>query len=222
MEKKNLMFLSLVAVATLLVAVVGASFAYFNIMSSSTSSTTTITGTTPNIGTVGTTGGVSLYLKPTAAQMASNATGNKYAIVGTSGDAVTQAPSPVIATIKVSGGDTATTYTCTGNIKVTLPENSSSANDNTIKDALTAGNLFIKFTKGGTTVTTLNEKDIDLFTAVESGLTENYTVTLKGANAQAQIKADVYLKNIDGNQNTLINKTIKVNIVATTTSCSMS
>ncbi len=221
MEKKNIMFMALVLVAVLLIAVVGASFAYFNVLGSATSTTTSLTGLTPNVGTVGTTGGVTLYLKPTAAQMASGATGNKYAVAGTSGDAKTAAQNHVIATIKVTGGDTTTKYTCNGNIKITLPDNVSTTNDNTIKTALTAGNLFIKFTKGSSAVTTLKDTEIDLFTAVESGLTENYTVTLTGANAQAQIKADVYLKNTTGSQNALINKTIKVNVVATTTSCTM-
>ena len=52
MEKKNTMLLTVIAVATLLVAVVGATFAYYSVTSENTSASRTVTTTTPKFGSV--------------------------------------------------------------------------------------------------------------------------------------------------------------------------
>ena len=52
MEKKNTMLLTVIAVATLLVAVVGATFAYFSITVSGEATSTAATATTAKIPTI--------------------------------------------------------------------------------------------------------------------------------------------------------------------------
>lgn len=78
MDKKNTMLLTVIAVATLLVAVVGATFAYFT-ASNTASGTTTATVTTEAVGAV-TVAPVDteLHLNLTAAQMAVDAATNSY------------------------------------------------------------------------------------------------------------------------------------------------
>ena len=53
MEKKNMILLTVIAVSTLLVAVVGATFAYFTATSTSTGNTNKTTVTTAEIASTG-------------------------------------------------------------------------------------------------------------------------------------------------------------------------
>ncbi|MBQ8902019.1 MAG: hypothetical protein IJY87_03005 [Bacilli bacterium] len=78
MDKKNTMLLTVIAVATLLVAVVGATFAYFT-AENTASGSTTATVTTQAVGAV-TVAPVDseLHLNLTAAQMAVDAAGTSY------------------------------------------------------------------------------------------------------------------------------------------------
>ena len=69
MDKKNTMLLTVIAVATLLVAVVGATFAYFNVSSDTTTATTSVVTKVEAVGTVAVANGSALKLDITAAQM---------------------------------------------------------------------------------------------------------------------------------------------------------
>lgn len=71
MERKNTMLLTVIAVATLLVAVVGATFAYYSVQTGVNNSTHAINTTTGKAATVTYTSNTTqLYLNVTAAQMA--------------------------------------------------------------------------------------------------------------------------------------------------------
>ena len=81
MDKKNTMLLTVIAVATLLVAVVGATFAFFAIQATSESNAkATITGSTENanVGSVALTGNTTLKLNLTAENMSKANPGKTY------------------------------------------------------------------------------------------------------------------------------------------------
>ena len=73
MDKKNTMLLTVIAVATLLVAVVGATFAYFSVTVGGSSTTTPVTGGTDKLATLTyKTGTANAYLQMTGTDMADN------------------------------------------------------------------------------------------------------------------------------------------------------
>ena len=114
MDKKNTMLLTVIAVATLLVAVVGATFAYYSVTSNNTSSTRTVTTTTPEVGSVALTStGVDLYVHLTGDQMADTATAKRtYYHQESDIAAATTATPSAVAKFKVTGSDNDTTYSC--------------------------------------------------------------------------------------------------------------
>ncbi len=80
MEKKNTMLLTVIAVATLLVAVVGATFAYFSITASG-NSTTVVNTQTQKLPTITMTEGKSTFgISVTASDMAMNNVGPRWAM----------------------------------------------------------------------------------------------------------------------------------------------
>ena len=75
MDKKNTLMLTVIAVATLLVAVVGATFAYFTATENATG-TTTVTTKTEKVGSVAVNNPTNaMYLTLTADQMTQDAAG---------------------------------------------------------------------------------------------------------------------------------------------------
>ena len=116
MDKKNTMLLTVIAVATLLVAVVGATFAYYSVTSSQNNSTTTLNTTTQKVGTVTlTTTQSNLYLHVTAEQM-SQANANKSFYSTTAVDAAATTvpnPQPILATFALTGASQGDVYRCT-------------------------------------------------------------------------------------------------------------
>jgi len=124
MDKKNTMLLTVIAVATLLVAVVGATFAYFTATGSDNSTTAAVDLQADKAGTVALDGGGSLGLYVTAAEMASAVKGTDYYAVqefnaetnphnGQTADYIT------IASATVTGGEDDTVYYCEFDIDVT-------------------------------------------------------------------------------------------------------
>lgn len=129
MDKKNTMLLTVIAVATLLVAVVGATFAYFSVTSGSTTNTSSLQTTTKEVGTVTMTGGnTTFYLNPTAAQMAKSAAPSSWYSTPTNVDAVALADKQNInlATFTLAGAHSGDKYQCS--FTWTLRTESESAN----------------------------------------------------------------------------------------------
>ena len=133
MDKKNTMLLTVIAVATLLVAVVGATFAYFAISTgdSTNTSKTTVTGSTEgtNVGSVALQGNEDLTMKLTAADMASaNQTHTFYA--NKSGTATIDVEQKLdVGTATLTGGDADIKYECKAVYKVTYDDTDASAQD---------------------------------------------------------------------------------------------
>lgn len=229
MLKKNSIILSVIAVAVLLIAVTGASFAYFSVTGGNTSATTNVNVLTPNIGVVGTTGSKSLTLNVSAKQMTLANQGKKYyAVEGTESEVTSQtsAPNITLATMTVNGGDTKYNYNCSGTLTITLGED--------IKPALASKSLFFEMaSSSGITITDLNSP-LDLADLKESGsVTKDFTYNLTGADngKSKNLVGNVYFQNNglgengeygDGDQKAMADKNINVTITVTTTSCTVS
>ncbi len=216
-DKKNTMILTVVAVATLIVAVIGASFAYFSISVGGTASTTASV-TTANPGNITIDGAQkTLTLNVSAADMSlANAGHLYYATADGSARKDNSDNSITIATAKLNNGEANVTYTCDYTIEV---------KSTTQLTNVRSGDMFIKFTGDGFTG---DNGTIDLSTLTQSGASGyiknvNSNFTLAGPSASKELKASLWLVNKTGdatnNQNYLAGQTISVTITVTGKTC---
>jgi len=163
MDKKNTMLLTVIAVATLLVAVVGATFAFFS-ASNEASGTTTVTTTTETVGAVTVTNPtLAMHLNLVAAQMAEQSIGGIYWATATDAKFVAEAEHNSVARLAIGGGETGTKYSCNFKLTVNKPT------------ALKAGDAHIVLTANGATLTgATSGAEIDLST-----VTDPYTVSFE-------------------------------------------
>ena len=242
MDKKNTMLLTVIAVATLLVAVVGATFAYFAISTDQgASSKTTITGTTPeNVSSaVALTGSKTLKLTLSAENMSSANKGHYFYATesGTPGEE-TLASTPkshlvTVGTATLQGGAEGSTYECKAQYKVTiLKDGAGEVNEGNISDIVFNDTdeavLFLYGEDESVTVpTALNTSDAglklsDIITAGESGKTGEvvFKLTSNGDSVSKSLKAALQIKNSDQQQEgRLAGKTFAVNLEATSFTC---
>lgn len=213
-DKKNTMILTIVAVATLLVAVVGATFAYFSTGISGGATTTTATVTTATPGSIVIDGGgETLTLKLSAADMMSNNTGTYYALNATDSKDLTDAESIhggknseklyTIANANIKDGGSDVTYNC--GYEVTVKSTSGAISGFT--------GLTLKLEGpgiGGSGDTTT----VDLSNLSTTGTTKTGTFALKGPSGNSTISAGVYLENKtdNGAQNSIAGKTANITI----------
>jgi len=212
MDKKNTMLLTVIAVATLLVAVVGATFAFFSVTSqTATSANTKVTTTAQDVGVVSlTTTTDNLYLKLSAAQMA-NTTAAKVPYYATTADeyATTAGPDAAvteIAKFTVEGGDTGVNYKCTFNytIKTTEANNDAAALavlkadgdivisvDGNVTGIANTYNLGEDVTNGTGTVTLIGNADAPVSATVSAYAVFNNTGSDQTAMAGASFTTDV-------------------------------
>ena len=214
-DKKNTMILTIVAVATLLVAVIGASFAYFSLSVGGTASTTANV-TTANPGNITIDGAQkTISLHVTAADMSLAKAGKTY--YATESGSVSETDTPItIATATLTGGDANASYTCDYTIEV-----KSTTQLTNVKN----GDIFIKFAGDGIST----NGTIDLSTLAQTGGTGDYKksidgkFTLEGTTANKDLKASLYIVNKTGdatnNQNYLAGQTISVTITVTGKTC---
>ena len=177
MDKKNTMLLTVIAIATLLVAVVGATFAYFSISADATGVTTTnVNGQATSTGAITmVTETENLYLKLSAAEMSQTAAGESGKIYYATTTATTpemthnyledQAAATFdLVTFKLASGETK--YDCT--YKYTVKITTSGVNTSAITGDL-ADDIKIVFAGTGiegTKTMTIGE----LITAGETGI----------------------------------------------------
>ena len=150
MDKKNTMLLTVIAVATLLVAVVGATFAYFSV-SNSTVTGTTVDATVSQVGTVTLSGGADLDLTVTAADMAQSAAPATYSL-----------GSATVAKAELVGNGNDETYYCqfTLNVANASTTNASEETDGGIALTVHEGLTFVG-ENSLTSATRLNPKEIE-------------------------------------------------------------
>ena len=228
MLKKGSIVLSVIAIAVLLAAVIGASYAYFSVTGENTSATTNINVFTPNIGLVGTTGSKTLTLNVSAKQMTLANQGKKYyAVENTSSSSDNStAPDITLATMTVNGGDTKYSYSCTGTLTITL--------NGDIKNVLASNSLYFEVkNSNGITIQDLTSP-LDLATLKTSGtVSKTFSYTLTGATGSnsKSLVGNVYFQNAglgsnssiaNADQSAMAGKNISVTITVTTTSCTVS
>ena len=209
MEKKNTMLLTVIAVATLLVAVVGATFAYFSLTVGGSYEKTTATVTTEKVALISLTNPSKvLTLKVTADDMLKEQHGTYYALAGNDLNGKDTATSVWsneektydIATIKREGGETGATYTCAYKLKINPTGfNAIDYKDdaqNTVKNAA-VNDIVLTITgddNSGENITSLGSTYN--LTQLSSTIADvDGTFTLKADQATSTIKASLKLVN---------------------------
>ena len=205
MDKKNTMLLTVIAVATLLVAVVGATFAFFT-ATNEAKGTTTVSATTEKVGAVTVNNPTTaMHIKLNAKEMSVDTKGaNYYATLtkeGAADYAATWEYQP-ISQVSVADSESTTTYNCYYKLNVTAVE-VLEAGDAGVKFQLSTptnvANLAIKTGatdgQGGEAIDV--SKEYDLATA------QDYTVTFDVTGNMTDvtlIEAAYVLHNLDADQ----------------------
>ena len=215
MDKKNTMLLTVIAVATLLVAVVGATFAYFAVTNTGSSATSAVTTTTEDVGVVALSNGVTeMHIKTTAADFASAVAAKTFYAVDSSTSTDNYADTETlknVAVIQAQGGKDTTIYKCTFDFTATTTATKQDENSTAV--TLQAGDMAV--TLGGL----VNLGALDLATDGNDNISKTVTVYLTG-NEQKTITASVSLTNRAGvEQNYLTNAKIETNFSASNLSC---
>ena len=205
----------LIGLVTLLIAVLGATYAYFQISTNNESSNTTITGKTPPKSLVTLKQGTdNLHLNISASDMSyENRTKEYY---GTDGDepyvGTEELGTKTIATVELTGGEETTKYSCTAKLtvsKVTEPDEEA----DTMIEALQPGDMILQF-KGNI----INEK-LDLSELNPDGSNEyNLSFKLTG-NKVENIQAYIKLVNKNENQNYLAGHKLNIDISTSELKC---
>ena len=189
MDKKNTMLLTVVVVATLLVAVVGATFAYFTATQTSDDKTTTATVTTPTLATVSLenpTGALAVTVNNF--EMAEQQAGAKYYATNVEGERYDKTPTPRVVS-KVTVGGENVTYNCTWNVNV--------ATSGDLAAGLVSGDAQVIFS--GALNQTVDVKDAKTsYEVAVNGLT-----SANAATANNQVSAVVQFNNTAKTQNAL-------------------
>ena len=216
MDKKNTMLLTVIAVATLLVAVVGATFAYFTAVNVDNASTTAAT-TVEDVGLVSLSSGQALHLDVTAEDFSKAAATNG----GTDGKTYYAQPAPgraeqaendEVLAITVDGGSKDAVYECTFNLAVTT---TGTATGTTEFPAVVEEDLVL--TLGGS-FSGLNG-NYDMATTANRTLSKTVKVYLTGADATKNITAEVALRNSTTTQDSLKGANITTTFAATNLVC---
>ena len=210
MDKKNTMLLTVIAVATLLVAVVGATFAYFSVTVTSNAATSTVTTKAEAVGSVALNSkNAPLYLSLSADQMSkANANTVYHATTSATGYAATTAPgATAVAEINATAVDNAeVTYKCTFVYRVEV-EGGEAALEVLAADSsltLTAG-----------TGVTLSKTSFNLGTADATGTGE---VTIADGTTTT-ISAAAQFTNTNSTQNALAGASIVTTVTFDTFAC---
>ncbi len=226
MDKKNTMLLTVIAVATLLVAVVGATFAYFSIVQGGDGETTTnFNGQvedTKNYGTAQLNQKIaSLKLNLTAADMAETLKGTQY-WASESSEKEEERKYHVIsqAEVKSQSQDLNAELTCTSTVTV-----KATSTTETQKAAIVAGDgkVYISAPQENSTnpvtVTTADAIDLkDLIDADTTGITKQIKYVITG-NGTADLTADVELDNTSNNQNAIAGLNLTITFENTGFTC---
>ena len=209
MEKKNTILLTVIAIVTLLVAVVGATFAYYSVQYQNSTSTTTFTGTANPVGAITLTTPVNtLLMTITPTDMASNfaqksfyaipsASSNEASSNSTNGIYGTSRKRHQIALASLVGGYSETAYTCNATLTVTT--------SGSMASLLQAGDAYL-YLEGEQATITGGETTLDLSTIKSK--TQTYSIVYKvngltNENRLAHIYADIELKNTSADQSYL-------------------
>ncbi len=218
-EKKKQKVAALVGLITLLIAVLGATYAFFQMDTDTNSSNTTITGSTPDKSLVTLKGVTSnLHLNISASDMSLANANNEYYATDVEGKAYENTESDgtkTIASVELSGGEATTKYSCTAKLtvsRVTEPD----ADKDTMIEVLHSGDMILQF-KGNI----ISEK-LDLSELKENNPKE-YNLKFKvTGNTPEEIQAYIKLINKDETQdpqNYLAGRKLNIDISTSELQC---
>ncbi|MBQ8902020.1 MAG: hypothetical protein IJY87_03010 [Bacilli bacterium] len=209
MDNKNTMLLTIIAVATLLVAVVGATFAYFT-ADNKAQGETVVEVTSQVIGSVAVSNPTpNLHVNLTAADMAEQNEGDSYWATKTASPYATTEEFNSVAQVTLTGDENDNTYNCKFTLNITKP------------DAIKANDATITFKTNGATITGITSNNpMDLY-----GMDATYQVSFsQTGNVEEKdiITAAVKLNNLDGTtQDHLAGKTLNFSISNSGMSCTI-
>ena len=209
MDKKNTMLLTVIAVATLLVAVVGATFAYFSVQAGAEGSTTAVTGTVASAGVVtGTVGEDQVYITLSNTDMRKDSAAKYYAVA--EGNYTTTANSHNVFSATLANAAAGETYTCTFDMGVTVTGN----------DNFAAGDAVL-------TINGVGDADFDkshVLVSTFDGIATKEVEWTFTANGTKTITMNAYIENkADTVQNeTLANTNLGVSVNVTNFKCDVS
>lgn len=217
MDKKNTMLLTVIAVATLLVAVVGATFAYFAVATERSEQTIKVTGEATAVGAATLeTPVTAMKINLTGTQMAEDAQGTSYySTTATDKAYETTAVPATIARVGITGGDDTVSYTC--NYALTIAKGAT----DTMIENLVAGDGSIVL--AGATLTDANTT-FDLTELKNDAEGNAQTITVNGSAtaltnaAPEEVTAYVQINNTTAKQ-TFAGTNLAVEITATTFTC---
>jgi len=195
MEDKKKITLTIIGVATLLVMVVSATFAYFAASTSNDKGITNVTASTETVGSIALTNPTGdLHLNLSVTDMAKDNLGIYYA---TDDDAKSYDETEIqreIAVAELTGGSSEAKYECTTTISVEVSD--------TMKEKLKSGDAYIQF--GGL----LTDK-VDLTNVSSTGY--NVTFKLDGTKVKRQaVSASIAIENRNTDQSYLAGSNLKV------------
>ncbi len=229
MEKRNTILLTVIAVATLLVAVVGATFAYYSLSVTNAQGTVKVGASTDELGQItltSKTGNLNMTVLP--ADMANFGEVRDY--YATEGGELTQTPqkTEIAKAALTTQGAQNTEYKCTSIVQVTL-----TTGDGTMGDALELGDAAFVLTPGSENVLISGQNSpisLDLSTLKEDN-TEDYTVTYtlgsSGTNKKTEesLYAGLKITNKQEDQSRLTDengKELNVTVKTTNFNCEIS
>ncbi len=220
-NKKKQKVAILVGVVTLLLAVLGATYAYFQINTDTESSNTKITGSTPDKSLVTLNQEIdNLHLNISASDMAEENIDNVYYATNVDGKAYEDNETDgtkTIANVTLKGGEATTEYSCTAKLtvsRVTIPEEEADATKDMI-EVLKPGDMFLQF-KGN-----IISNILDLSMLKETGKIE-YNLRFKvTGNTPEKIQAYIKLVNKDEPQNYLAGSKLNIDINTSDLKCNV-
>ncbi len=209
-EKNKRRIVLLFGIVAILVALSGATFAYFQITTETSNSKATITGSTPASGLVTLNQGVdNLHLNISASDMSLNNKGKEY--YGTDDDQnyvdTEVLGTKTIADVTLSGGEETTKYSCTAKLTVSKDET------DTMIEVLQPGDMILQF-KGNI----ISEK-LDLSDLKDNNPKEyNLSFKITGNNKE-EIQAYIKLLNKEEQQNYLAGRKLNIDITTSELKC---
>ena len=214
-NKKKQKVLALVGLVTLLLAVFGATYAFFQINTDNESSNTTITGSTPPKSLVTLKQEISnLHLNISASDMSLNNVNNEYYATNVDEKSYEDNESDgtkKIAEVELSDGEATTEYNCTA--KLTVSRVTEEENADTMIKVLQPGDMILQF-KGN-----IISNILDLSMLKETGKIE-YNLKFKvTGNTPEEIQAYIKLINKETQQNYLSGSKLNIDINTSDLKC---
>jgi len=207
MKDRKTMVLTLIAIVTLSLLVIGATFAYFG-ANNSASGSTTVTTQNETIGSVIVTNPTeNLYMKLSSYDMQESYKGTSY--YATEDSTVSHSKGKennVIAKYSITGGEQSTVYNCSFNMSINKPSE------------IQKGDMTLKFTGIGAKVNGLSSVSVDLANADS---TYQVTFSRVGNGIGNLVVGDITFNNTETEQNYLESKTLNTSVTLSGMECSI-